>query len=481
MGCDAMGKKLTGEKIARNMVLSVCVQAISLLVGFVLNLIVPKYISELDYSYWQTFLLYSQYLGVFHFGFLDGFVLRYAQYDYEELDRKAVRSQYMSIMLLDLVISGAMLVAAFVFFTGVNRVLCILLSFTTCIEITYSFVSFAFQTTNRIKQYAWYVIVYRLLYCLLILACIVLGMEKYYWFCIVYLVADVAVILVFGLKYSRELFVGSWLPRESLKAELKSTLSSGVWLMVSTYAATLLIGSGKMIVQWFWDQLLFGKISLAFSLSSFVLQFVTALSVVLFPSLKRMDPEKLPDMYGTIRSALSPILFFALILYYPGSVILELWLPKYAQSVTYLGVLMPIIIYSSKVSLLTNNYLKAYRKERLLLTINISVVAAGFVLFLLCGGLIHNLTLTLLSIVFMIMLRSVVSEMAVMKLIGKQLRWEFVLEFAMTAIFIAATMLLERWTACAVYLAALLVYFVIQRKALLALLQQAKTLLRKSR
>lgn len=43
-------EKLSGKKIAKNMMLSVLAQAVSVLVGFVLNLIVPKFIPESDYS-----------------------------------------------------------------------------------------------------------------------------------------------------------------------------------------------------------------------------------------------------------------------------------------------------------------------------------------------------------------------------------------------------------------------------------------------
>ena len=92
-----MGKPISEKRIAKNMMLSVMAQVVSVLVGFVLNLVVPKFIDEYDYSYWQTFLLYSQYLGVLHFGLMDGIVLRYAQYDYEELDKKSVRSEYLPL------------------------------------------------------------------------------------------------------------------------------------------------------------------------------------------------------------------------------------------------------------------------------------------------------------------------------------------------------------------------------------------------
>lgn len=466
-----MAAPLSGKRIAKNVTMSVMAQVVSVLVGFVLNLVVPKFIDEYDYSYWQTFLLYSQYVGILHFGLLDGIVLRYSQYDYEELDKKSVHSQYLGVMAVDLVLSLALLLWSAFFLRGVNRVLGILLACTICIEISYNYISFTFQITNRISQYVAYIAVYRTVYCILVLSCLIAGLRDYYWFCMVYLAADLVVIVYFGFKYSRELMIGKLLPGKQLLGDLKKSISVGVWLMLSSYAANFLVGSGKMIIQWRWGALTFGKISLAFSLSSFVLQFVTAVSVVLFPSIKRMDPEKLPDMYCKIRNAISPLLFFAMILYYPVCVVLELWLPKYTESIRYLGILLPIVIYTSKVSLLTNNYLKAYRKERTMLFINVGTVSLGVVLFLMCAWGLSNLTALLVAIVLVIMLRSVVSEIVVMRTIGVRMWKDFAIEFIMTLLFMSSAALPVRWQGCLMYAMCLCVYLIIKRRDIKELLQ----------
>lgn len=466
-----MAAPLSGKRIAKNVTMSVMAQVFSVLVGFVLNLVVPKFIDEYDYSYWQTFLLYSQYVGILHFGMLDGIVLRYSQYDYEELDKRSVRSQYLGIMAVDLVLSLVLLLWSCVFFQGVNRILGVLLTCTICIEISYNYISFTFQITNRISRYVAYIAVYRTVYCVLVIGCLIARLKKFYWFCMVYLVADLIVITYFGFRYSRELMIGKPFSVKQTLGELKKSISVGVWLMLSSYAANFLVGSGKMIIQWRWGALTFGKISLAFSLSSFVLQFVTAASVVLFPSIKRMDSEKLPEMYSKIRNAISPLLFLTMIFYYPGCAVLKLWLPKYTESIRYLGILLPIVIYTSKVSLLTNNYLKAYRKERTMLFINVGTVSFGIILFLLCAWTLNNLMALLFLIVLVIMLRSVVSEIVVMRTIGIRLWKYFALEFIMTLLFISSTGVAVPWQGCLMYALCLCVYFLFERREIQEVVQ----------
>ena len=78
-----MAQNITSKKFAKNVIYSILAQIISLAVSFVLTLIVPKFIDEYQYSYWQTYVLYVGYVGVLHFGLLDGLVLRYSKFDYK--------------------------------------------------------------------------------------------------------------------------------------------------------------------------------------------------------------------------------------------------------------------------------------------------------------------------------------------------------------------------------------------------------------
>ena len=78
------------------------------IVLFVLTLIVPRFIDEYQYAYWQTYVLYVGYVGVLHFGLLDGLVLRYSKYDYEELDKARLRSQFATLLIF----TGAVTVIA---------------------------------------------------------------------------------------------------------------------------------------------------------------------------------------------------------------------------------------------------------------------------------------------------------------------------------------------------------------------------------
>ena len=423
------------KKITRNIFISILAQIISLAVSFVINLVVPKFISEIQYAYWQTYILYVGYVGVLHFGLLDGIVLRYSQYDYEELDKERIRSQFKLLLYSTSVIAITSILLSCVFFSGIMRSTAVLVSIGIITKNIFTYNSYAFQITNRISKYASLVIVQRMSYGVMALLLIFMQVDSFEWFCIIDLVGDLVGIILSAF-INKGMCFGKTLQFKEAFSEWKDNVSSGVILLFANWLAMLLLGSAKMIIQWHWGEFVFGKIAFAFSISNLFLTFVTAISVVLFPSLKRMELEQLPNLYCKIRGAISPFFFSIMLLYFPICFVLKNLLPAYEISLKYLATLLPIIIYSAKVSLLTNNYLKAYRKERTMLLVNIVSVIFAVALVAIGAYALDNLDMVLLFVVASIMLNSILSEFIVMRIIKKSFIRDLVVEAFLTIAFI---------------------------------------------
>ncbi len=81
-----------------------------------------------------------------------------------------------------------------------------------------------------------------------------------------------------------------------------------------------------------------------------------------------------------------------------------MWLPEYTESLNFMGILFPIVIYEGRMSLLINTYLKTLRKEKTILMVNVitlvlSLLASLFVIFII-GNLNLAVGLILLSLAF---------------------------------------------------------------------------------
>ena len=463
-----MSKEVNVSQIKKNMVVSVAAQVISLIVSFIMNLILPKYISEYQYAYWQTYLLYVGYVGVFHFGLLDGILLRYSQYDYDELDKPRIRSQFKCLLTITSAFSIVGIVSAGLFSHADMKIVFVFAAVGIIIRNLFTYTSYTFQITNRITKYATMIISYRVFYGIVVTVMLLLGVKDFYWYCVADLCSDMFGVFV-GSFNNRGLYFGKSLQLRETITELAENISSGIMLMAANWSSFLLTGSARLIIQWHWDELTFGKVSFSFSVTNLFLTFVMAISVVLFPSLKRADPEKLPKLYKQIRDSISLLSIFVLVFYYPGCFILRKWLPAYNESLMYLGILLPLIVFTSKVSLLTNNYLMAYREEKKLLKINLLSVFVAVVVFAFCAYVLDNLTALIICIVGVLAFRSIVSELAVMKIIRLKGYFDFIVEIAMTAIFIVTAITLRPAMGLLAYSVALVVYFLIYRQTIMGL------------
>lgn len=442
--------------VKKNILISILAQLISMLTSFILGFIVPKCIDEYQYAYWQIFVLYIGYASIFNFGILDGLMLRYSQYNYEDLNKEKVRSQFQSMLVVNLALCIIACSISNLIESDIYKWLVILLSVGMLFRNIFTYTSYTFQMTNRIKYYATIVIAQRASYAAVVVMFLLLKINDFRWYCLADILGDVAGCLICSRK-NKGLYCGSRLKSRENFLELKDNISSGILLLISNLSSGLLTGGAKMVTQWRWDELTFGKVSFAFSLFSVFFSFVIAISVVLFPTLKRLSAEELPHIYKKIRDGVSPILFAALFFYFPGCFVLGMWLPQYKISLVYLGLLLPLVIYTSKISLLTNNYLKVYRKEKIMLVINLVSVGATFALCLFCAYILNNLDLLLCSVVLVCVCRSVVSELIVARIIKISLIRDFVMEIILTVVFIVAARYLT-WTAGAiVYLLLLLI------------------------
>ena len=468
------------KQISKNIMITVLAQIVSLFVSFILGFIVPKFISELSYSYWQTFLLYMGYVSIFQFGLLDGFLLRYAQYDYGELDKPLVRSQFFILIVVLTVFSLLGFLFSIFYLQGVYKLVGILLCIGMITKNSYTYTSYLLQSTNRIYHYAKAVIVQRLGYALFVVILIVTGVKNFVWFCIAELFGD-GLSVLYGFFVNKGLFFAK--EKVSLKSavfEAGKNISAGFLMMLAGFSSAFLILGAKTVVQWRWDELVFGKVSFAFSLYGVFCSFIVAVGVVLFPSFKRMEKATLPNVFYKVRKELEFVFFVLLLFYYPLYVVIGFWIPSYQEALRYFSVLFPGVLFYSKVHLLTNNYLKIYRKEKIIFLLNLATVVVGLLAYVVGAYVFNRLIVVLVSVVVFSMSRSLLSELIVMKELGKLESVDFIVEFFLSGIFVIATRYCSFILGLLIYIVTLVGYAIVYRKLVAQLIKKIQLKLRKS-
>ena len=201
-----MPKTITTKKFTLNVILSIAAQILSLAVSFVLTLIVPKFIDEFQYAYWQIYVLYVGYVGVIHFGLLDGLVLRYSKYDYDEIDKRRVLSQLQILSVFLSVVSAVAVIVALVAIGGNSKIIIMLVSAGVITKNLVTYGSYMFQITNRIIKYVFMIIAQRLAYGLTVVILLALRVNDFYWYCIADLLGDAVAIVIHQYVLSADRF-----------------------------------------------------------------------------------------------------------------------------------------------------------------------------------------------------------------------------------------------------------------------------------
>ena len=464
-------RKVEKRLIFKNLVYSISANLLSLLVSIILVLILPNLLGETAYGYLQLYLFYTTYVGFFHLGWIDGIYLRIGGKEYGQLEGQLYATQFIVLMIFELIVGVMIVVFANVFVPDVNRLHVIVL---TCIcmviYIAKNYTTYILQATNRIKPYAIVTLIEKIIFAVIIIAAWVFLLGNYELIAIGDILGKLISTMV-SLKYCKEILfcrMGNW---KRTFQEIWINLSVGCKLLLANVAALLVNGIVRFAIERFWSIEVFGKVSLSMSLSNMLMVFISAISVVVFPMLKRMDEDKLGETYELIRNFLMIILLAALVFYYPAKHILTLFLPTYAESLKYMALMFPVCIFDSKISLLVNTYLKALRKEKTILIINISVVIVSMISTYFTVYIMHSLEMAVVSIVILMALQCAIAELYLSKYLGIDVIVDMVMEWILVTIFILASWFIDSWISMAIYFAAFIIYCIIKRDKIKSLIK----------
>ena len=424
---------------------------LSLVISTLVVLIIPKLIGVEEYGYWQLYIFYTSYIGFLHFGWNDGIYLRYGGKEYDSLDKKMFFSQYYMLFIVQLLIGILISIYALLFVQGENRVFIIQMTSIALVIVNSRYMLlFILQATNRIRIYAKITMLDRILYVALIILLLIFGIRNFKLMIIADLLGK-GVSLLVAMYACKDIVFRHISQFTFTLKEAYLNLSVGIKLMLSNIAGKFIIGFVKLGIERSWDIATFGKVSLTLSISNLVMLFINAVGVIMYPILRRTNESKLPNIYMTMRDVLMIILLGVLIIYYPLKSILSGWLPEYAESLNYMAILFPIVIYEGKMSLLINTYLKTLRKEKTILFINVITVSMSAVFTIVTTVLLRNLDFAIISIVILLALRSVISEMILSKNLNITVLKDIVFELGMTSIFIFTAWKLDSFITVLIY------------------------------
>lgn len=363
-------------------------QGISFLLSMVMSLVVPKVLGVEEYGYWQLFVFYTSYVGLFHFGLSDGVYLINGGITRDELNNSEIKSQLVFGLIYQSIFAISIVIFALFCIADVNRQFVV---FATAVFLilsnTTTYLGYVFQSINETKLFSYSVMIDRIVFLIPLVFLVLLGVTSFEAYIAAFAFSKTC-SLAFCLYHSKTILRSQLLTIHETLAVSWNSIRVGICLMLANIASMLILGVARFAVDATWGLEQFAEFSFALSIVNFFAAFISQIAMVLFPALRQTGEDDKKRFFANSRDVLSVALPFVYLFYIPLKVLLILWLPQYASALDLLALLLPLCVFDGKMSIVGTTFFKVLRQEKRLLLINalsvlvsIAGVALGILVF----------------------------------------------------------------------------------------------------
>lgn len=328
---------------------------INLMITLITGFLVPIFLSIDQYAYLKTFTLYIGYVGILHFGFIDGLYIKYGGKTENELDKSILKGEQLFLLYFQ------MSVTLLFFFLGIVLKDNILLAFSLAIlpiNIITLF-QFLFQALGQFGSYSKITLITpNLLLVMNLFIIYILKLDNYWPFVVGTILINY--IVFFGLEISflrkEKAFKASFKP-ETLIENFKI----GIFIMIGNLSAILFYSTDRWFVKYLFSVKEFAFYSFAISMLTVINVLISAVTMTFYPYLIRNQDEGLHRKIKTYFLILGTIASGG---YFTFSCIVRLFVQKYIPSLDIIMILFagfPAIIV---INALYVNLYKAQKQER---------------------------------------------------------------------------------------------------------------------
>lgn len=457
------------QRIIHNISYGFWANVISLILGILATFIFPKFLGVTEYGYYQLYIFYTGYLLITALGLSDGVQLKIAGKEYKDLDFAEQNSLFWFSTTIQVFIYVILISLSVVFINEPNK------KFTLICVCIVGFITHPryylytlLQSVNRLKEYSHIIITERSISIVISIIALLLGFKNYRLM-ILFDVIGRIFSLILAMSFCKEIVFRKASFSKRIFTQLISYTLSGSMILFSMQTSVIVIGINRYAIEKQWGIEEFSKISLAIALSNMILRCVNSISVVMFPTLRKVDGKLLPVIYQNINTILMSTIFFLMCFFKPVCYLIGIWLPQYADSLKYSILLLPICIYECKYSLLINTNLKNLNKEKIIGAINAVSVAASIIIALLSIVIFKNMEFSIIGILIALSIRSMIGEWIIGKIFTIKVVWNIVSEFILSIMFIVCMYYNNGLIYTMIYIGTIVTYMVFERKKLLSI------------
>lgn len=439
-------------------------QMLVLIISILRAFVLPKFLPVDGFGYWEVYWFYTTYVGVLCLGYNDGIYLKYGECNLEHLPMEQLRSGnrlfvlFLSLMTILSIVAISQFVqdsktAFALYFAAINILI---------LGLTNLFI-YVLQITAQFKKYSLYSILDKVAVLVTILLLVIVN-EKNFRFIVIADCLFKAVVLLMMVIKLPEMLYGSVTRFRTAFKYMIDNMGVGIKLMVANLMSMLLVGAGKFIVQFYGDITDFAMYSFGVSITGLVLTAVTAISLVLYPTIKRIPKTSHAGIFHKVNATTRLLGLVSLIIYYPMFLFVEWFYPHYMSVLEYLSILFLIVYFQCKISLLNNTFYKVMRLETKMLVANLSCVLLFILLAVLIFPKFPQMKTIAVCTMIAMLVRCYSSEISLSKQLGVKPDNRILLELLIVTVFWCVSELCPIGLSVAVFLMAVIIWLILDKQ-----------------
>ena len=407
MDCNKDLIENKNNKVIRNILKVAGSNIFKLLSGVLVGFLIPKILGVTEYGHYKTFTLYATYVGLFHFGIIDGIYLKYGGYSFEELDKSNFRFYSRFFILLEAIIMIFIFCFSFIFLKGTLLFTFLCLSIYLFFMNLTSYYQIISQITGRFNELSFRNIIQSILTIISVIILYVIynfgGISISYK---VYTVISILIIalLSFWYMYTYKSITFGNAEKTHKKREILYFMRTGFPLTIANLSSSLIINLDRQFVNILFDTDKYAIYAFAYSLLSLVTTATSAISVVIYTTLKRTKDHSLKENYNKLVSIILGIVFCMILTYYPLCFIVDHFLDKYHDSLIIFRIIFPGLAVSSVITIIMHNYYKVLNKSFNFFVKSLIILGISFIANILAYLLFKSTISISISSIFVIVI-----------------------------------------------------------------------------
>ena len=343
---------------------------IGLVASIVNGFFIPAFLSLDQYALLKTYALYVSYIGILHFGFIDGIHVKYGGKSISEIDRSVFQKEHVFLVIFQVIITSIFLLIGFI----TKNIIIILFTLTIIPINIYRFFMFFSQAIGNFNVYSKIkVFIPNFVLLLNLMIIFIFKKNNYLPFVFIQIFTYYAILLYLELYYYKILSTDYLTKGLNI---LKKNFSVGIFIMMGNLCSILFFSIDRWFVKFFFPIEEFAYYSFAISLMLIVNILISSITIIFYPYLAKENKEKKIKNIKNILLIIGTVSSGA---YFVFSLIINIFIKKYIPSLNIIAIIFACFPPLAIINALYINLYKVKKKEKkyfldVLLVVGVAII-----------------------------------------------------------------------------------------------------------